>query len=177
MDLTEIEKALESIDPSRIQEVPRTYFTSILPGVHAQIDQRKKMHWSHNPILGKIVLPLGAAAIVAALVWQMPVFNESSVNRNGLREAVDASTPEEFSDMLQANIPNHEMNSFNNAIVAGALTNDRFVDRELVREALASESTSPFNIVADMSPQQFLDGLGDSDVAHVLDNLGTKEDL
>ena len=177
LDLTEIEKTLGSIDQSRTQDVPKTYFSSILPRVHTRIDQRKDVRWVLNPMFGKIILPLSGAIIVAALIWQFPDFYHSSENRSGLLAAVDASSSEEFAEMLQTTMPNHEINSFNDAIVSGALANDRFVNRELVREALASESTSPFNVVADMSPQQFLDGFGESDVANVLDKLGAKEDL
>jgi hypothetical protein len=176
-DLAEIKETFAAIDREVTKDVAKAYFATLIPKIHERIDQQRNVRWIFNPILGKIVLPLGAAIIVAALVWQIPAYYQSSANRNGLLAAVDASTPEEIAEMLQANIPNHEMSSFNNAIISGVLANDRFVDRELVREALASESTSPFNVVADMSPQQFLDGFGESAVTNVLDKLGTKEDL
>jgi hypothetical protein len=58
--------------------------------------------------------------------------------------------------------------------MSGVLADDRFVNGELVREALASEPNSPFNVYADVSSQQFLDELHESEVDDVLRKLGAK---
>jgi hypothetical protein len=173
-ELAEVAETLASIERAGIQDVPKSYFSSIVPRVHQRLDGRKRIAWSRHPIFNKILVPLGAALVLAALVWRIPLQNGVLVKENPLIAVVDSATPEEIAEMAQANIPNSDINSFNDAIMAGALADGRFVDRELVQEALASESTSPFNVFADVSPQQLLDGLGESGTDNVLQRLGTK---
>jgi hypothetical protein len=169
----ELRTAFVAITHSSPEDVPKAYFTSILPRIRERLDRRKGTSWIQHPLVSRIVLPLGAAIIVAALIWQSPGFHLSSGTQYQLLAVVDSATPEEMSEMLQTNIPNQDVNSFNNAIMSGVLADERFVNSELVREALASEPTSPFNVYADVSSQQFLDDLHESEADDVLRKLGT----
>ncbi len=172
-ELEELSNAFGSIADHSTGDVPKGYFPSILPRIRERLDRRRSTPWIQHPLVSRIVLPLGAAIIVAALVWQIPVYRPSAGNQYQLSAVVDSATPEEMAEIMQANVSNHDLNSFNNAIMSGVLADERFVNSELVREALASEPTSPFNVYADVSSQQFLDDLHESDVDDVLQKLGT----
>jgi hypothetical protein len=172
-ELEELTNAFASIADHPRGDVPKSYFPSILPRIRERLDQRRSTPWIQHPLVSRIVLPLGAVIIVAALVWQIPAYRLSAGNQNQLSAVVDSATAEEMAEMVQANIPNHDLSSFNNEIMSGVMADERFVNRELVREALAGEPTSPFNVYADVSSQQFLDDLHESEVDDVLRKLGT----
>ncbi|HEY6953506.1 MAG TPA: zf-HC2 domain-containing protein [Bacteroidota bacterium] len=174
-EFDELSYATSAIDRRPLAEVPKSYFASILPRVHNRLERQRDNRWMADPLVNKVVLPLGAAIVVVLLVWQLPAFSPGY--RNPLLAVVDSASADEIAEIVQNDVPNHEAGSMNNALIAGMLANETFVDRQLVREALANESTSPFNVYADVSPQEFLDNLGESDANNVLLSLETKGSL
>lgn len=176
-ELLEIKETLAAIDQNGAQEVPKAYFSSIVPRVHERLEQRQSSAWNRYPSLTKIVLPLSAAIVIAVLVWNIPLPNGTVEKESPLLAAVESSSPDEISELMQTTITSNDLNTFNETIMSNALANATFVDHELVREALASESTSPFNVFADVSPQQFLDDLAQSNADNVLQKLGTQGTL
>jgi len=176
-ELAEVKSTLASIKDSGMKDVPQSYFTSILPRVHRRLDQRRNRGWMLHPLVSKVALPLGAAIVASILVWRMPVPSGLSPGENSLAAVVDSATPEEIVQIVRDDIPFQDWSSLNTTIIARALTDDRFVQRELVEEALASDVTSPFNVFADVSPQQILSDFDEVDANEVLQRLGHKESL
>jgi hypothetical protein len=176
-DLIRVREVLASIESAGVDSVPNAYFSSILPRVHQRLDRRKHFEWSKNPFLNKVILPLGAAIVVSFVLWRMPFSNGGMIKENPMMAVVDSATSEDFAEIVQDNIPSQEWSSFNAMVISHALTNDRFVRRELVREALASETTSPFDVFSDVSPQQVLSDFDESQTNEVLRRLGHTEIL
>ena len=176
-ELEQMGETFESIESAGVGNVPKAYFSSILPQVHQRLDRRRHFAWNKNPILNKVVLPLGAAVVAAVVVWHIPFSSGGMINENPMMAVVDSATSEDFAEIVQDNIPSQEWNSLNAMVISRALTNDRFVRRELVREALASETTSPYDVFLDVSPQQVLGDFDESQTNEVLQRLGHMEIL
>ena len=90
---------------------------------------------------------------------------------------VDSATSEEIAEIVQEDIPSQDWSSFNATVISHALANDRYVQRELVAEALANEGMSPFEVFSDVTPQQVLSDFDDSQTNEVLQRLGHMEIL
>ncbi len=176
-ELAEVKEILATIEQAGAEEVPKGYFSTILPRVHQRLDQRTHFDWGKNAVLNKIVLPLGAAIVVAVLLWRIPMPNGATVKDETLLAAVDSATSDEIAQIVQEDIPSQDWSSFNAMVISRAMTNDRFVRRELVEEALDSEATSPFDVFSDVSPQQVLSDFDESQTNEVLQRLGHMETL
>jgi anti-sigma-K factor RskA len=176
-ELTQVREVLASIESAGVDSVPKAYFSSILPRVHQRLDRRKHFEWSKNPFLNKVILPLGAVIVVAVVLWRIPFASVGMINENPMMAVLDSATSEDFAEIVQDNIPSQELSSFNAMVISHALTNDRFFRRELVQEALASETTSPFDVFSDVSPQQVLSDFDESQTNEVLQRLGHTEIL
>jgi len=176
-ELIEVQETLAGIQRAGTDEVPPSYFSSILPRVHQRLDRRKRFWWRSNPILAKLVLPLGVAVIAFILISRIPFPVGTSTGEEPLLAAVDSATSDDIAEIVQENIPSQDWSSFNTAIISHVLTDNRFVQRELVQEALASETTSPFNVFPDVSPQQVLGDFDEAETNELLQRLGHKETL
>lgn len=173
----ELRSVFLSLEQEITANVPKTYFTSILPRVHERLDSRGVSRRHLNPVVSKVLMPLGAAAVLAALLWRVPFFSNPSNVENPLLSAVRSSTPDEIAEIVQDDIPSQDWNLLNSTIISHALTDERFIGHQLVREALGSETTSPFSVFADVSPQQVLTDLDDLQTDLILKRLGTMEIL
>ena len=103
-ELEELAGTLASIAVLSKGDVPKAYFTSILPRIRERLDGRNINPWMQHPLVSRIVLPLGAAIIVAALIWQIPWYHPSAGTQNQLMAVVDSATPDEMADILLSSI-------------------------------------------------------------------------
>jgi hypothetical protein len=177
MDLAELKETFASIGLGRNAAVPASYFSSILPRVHERLEQRQRSRWMISPVVEKIALPLGAAIVIAILAWNVPGLKTSIRTEGSLATVMDSASPSEIAEIIRNDIPSQDWSSFTDALIAHALANDKYVQQELVEEALTSEVTSPFNVYADVSPQQFLNGLDEPEANTVLQQLGQRKSL
>lgn len=176
-ELSEVRDAFAAIEQAPGQVLPKGFWSSILPRVHQRIDERTHFDWSRNQLLKKIVLPTGAAIVVAALLWLAPFGNNGGISENALQAAVDSATSEDLAEIIQSDIPSQDLSAFNDMILSRALTNDLYVRRKIVQEALASENTSSFSDFSETSPQQLLDGFDETQTDELLQRLGHRETL
>jgi hypothetical protein len=170
-ELEQIRRTLASIGESETLEIPGSYFSSILPRVRETIDRRNRSVWNSHPLITRVVLPTGAAVVLAALLWLMPLRNGAMGTKDSLQSVVDSASPEDIAEILQRDIPSHEWNSLGDTVLTRALRDDQFVQRQLVEEALTSGTNSPFDVFANVSPQQMLSSLDEKETAQILQQL------
>ncbi len=170
----EIRRTFTALHQSTANDVPASYFSSVLPRVRQRIDQRSRDVWSDHPLITRILLPTGAAALLIALLWLVPLRNNAVGHETSLQAVVDSASSEEIAEILQQDIPSHEWKSFSDTVITGALADDQFVGRRLVQEALANEANSPFELFSDVSPQQMLSSLDEKETAQILQRLNTE---
>jgi hypothetical protein len=176
-DLDELEGVFTFLDEQASPAVSKAYFGTILPKVRERLEEQRTKRWSLNPLVSRVLMPLSAAAVTLIMLWHTSIFTESPVDDNPLQAVVGSATPDEIAQIVQDQYPMQDWSVLNSNIISRALASDRFVKEELIKEALTSESTSPFNIIADISPQQFFVDLDDSEVDEVLQGLSKMEIL
>lgn len=176
-ELDEVRQAFLVIGRSEPEDVPMSYFSSILPRVRQRIDRRSEKVWNKKPLITSVVLPAGAAVVLIALLWLVPFRHGATNTRNPLQAVVDSASSEDLAEILQQDIPSHEWSSFSDTVISHALANELFVKKELVQEALTSETTSPFDVLADVSPQQALGGFDEHQTDEMLQQLKSMETL
>jgi len=172
-----LRQTLAVLDGSPRPEIPRTYFASILPRVHERLQVRKSRGWVNQPVVNKILLPLGAAVVLAIVLWRIPETWRTTGGENSLRSVLTSSSADEIAEVFQESAVSQDVNSLNATILAHALSDDRLVRSRIVAEALNSESTSPFDVVAGVTPQQVLGDLQDAEAEQALHKLESMEIL
>ncbi len=169
--MEEVRLTFAALDRASTEEVPQSYFSSVLPRVHERIDRRSQSTWNNIPLVTRIILPTGAAAMLIVLLWLVPFTKSSITSDNPLQAVVDSASFEDIAEILQQDIPSHELSSFSDTVITHALTNDQFVQRELVQEALAGGTDSPFDVFENVSPQQMLGSFDENETAQILQQL------
>ncbi len=172
-----LRQTFASLDEPAQKEVPGTYFPSILPRVRQQLDRKKRWVWMNHPAVNKILLPLGVAAVLFVVLWRVPGSWWVSGNENSLQNVLTTASADEIADALQESATSQDAGPVNTAILARVLSDDRLVRRQIVSEALNSETMSPFDVVAGVTPQQVLSDLPDSDADLALQQLESMEIL
>ena len=171
-DLEEIREAVDALQHRGTHKVPQSYFSSVLPRVHERLDRPGRFDWIGNPLLNRIVLPFSAAVVAVVVVVLSPFGNRGGYNESPLQAVVDSASTEDITEIVQQDIPSHDWSSLNDMVLTRAMDNEQFVRRELLKEALASDITSPFNVFSDVSPQQFLGDLDETQTDDILQRLG-----
>ncbi len=176
-NLAELKNTLAILEQSHKKDLSKVYFSSILPRVHQRLERDKKKEWISKPFVNKILLPLGAAAVLLVVLMRLPSGWETLKSENPLQAVVSLASADEIAEILQEDIPLQGVNSLNSAILTSALSDEQFVQRRLVSEALNSETTSPFNVFADVTPQQVLNDLEGPEADRMLQRLQQMEIL
>ena len=175
-DLAEMKQVLAAIGAPPTLDVPGNYFSSLLPRIHQRLEKKKQSVWVSSPLVGKLVLPLGAALVVAVLLWHLPVQENAGRSTDPLLAVVDSAATVDIADIVKSDIPSHDMNSFSAMVLSHAMTDDDFVRRQLLDEALASDASSPFDVYANVTPVQALSGFSEAEtnaLLQKLDRMGT----
>ena len=176
-ELEEVRHVLETIQHAGAGSVPKSYFASILPRVHQRLDGKKHFEWGKSLVVNKLLFPLGVAVVAAILIWHIPLPKSTRGQVDPLFAVVDSATSEDIGEILQDEMTLQDRSSLDTVILSRALSDDQFVERELVQEALVGETTSPFEVFSDVSPQQVLSGFDESDTNELLQQLGHMETL
>ena len=173
-DVKQVFGAVENTAPGHVE---KAYFNSLLPRIHERLEKGRRFAWSGSPVLNKLALPLGAAVVVAVLLWHVPFLQNSGATTDPLLAVVDSASADDIAEIVLDDIPSHDLSSFNAMVISHALTDDQLVSTHLVEEALASETTSPFNVFADVTPVQALSGFSEAETNALLQQLGKMESL
>jgi predicted anti-sigma-YlaC factor YlaD len=174
-ELESLRETFAALDQTRKEEIPGAYFSSILPRVYQRLERREKLPWISTPVVSKFLLPLGVVVVLLVVVWHLPVVWESTGGENILKTALSSASTDDIVEILQEDITLPYVSSMDTTILTRALADEQFVHRQLISEALNSETTSPFEVFADVSPQQVLNDLQESDAERVLQRLEKME--
>jgi len=174
-ELETLREAFAALDGKRREEIPGGYFPSILPRVHQRLERKRKLSWMNGPFVNKVVLPLGVAAVLLVVLWHLPGTWEMTGSGNGLKTALTSASADDIAEILQENVTSQDVSSLNTIILTRALSDEQFVRRQLVHEALNSETTSPFDVIADVTPDQVLADLQEPDAEQALQQLEKME--
>lgn len=125
----------------------------------------------------KMAVPAATGVLAVILLWHIPLTVPSADRENPFRAIAESATPEEFADILHEQSSSSEWNSIQTKAASHVLMNEKFVKRQLVHEALAGPSSSPLGDIVELSSQQLLTDLDESDVDEILQRLGEMEIL
>jgi hypothetical protein len=176
-ELDELRRTIAIIAQDQRVDIPSSYFTSVLPRVRQRLEEKQGIRTYWNPVMTKLAVPAVTAVLAIALLWHVP-FSVSVVDQvNPLKAIAESATPEEFADILREQSSSSEWNSIQTRAASQVLMNEKFVKRQLVHEALAGPSSSPLGDIAELSSQQLLTDLDESDVDEILQRLGKMEIL
>lgn len=176
-ELDELERTFATIGLEHRIEVSPYYFGSILPRVRQRLEEKQGISRMWNPIVTKLAVPALTAVLAFVLLSHIRLSVPSADQENPFKAIAGSATPEEFADILREQSSSSEWNAIQTKAASHVLMNETFVKRQLVREALAGPSSSALGDIAELSSQQLLTDLGESDVDEILQRLGTMEIL
>lgn len=174
-ELDELQRTFATIGQEHRVDVPPYYFGSILPRVRERLEEKRGISRIWNPIVTKLAVPALTAVLAFVLLSHIPLSVPSADQENPFTAIAGSATPEEFADILHEQSSSSEWNAIQTKAASHVLMNETFVKRQLVREALAGPSSSALGDIAELSSQQLLTDLGESDVDEILQRLGTME--
>lgn len=159
-----------------------SYFATILPRVRQRLEHTgTRPVFSRPPVstpsrlVGRLALPLAAAAVAIALLLQFPIVpGESGSHLNSMKLAVGDLSSD---DLAQAVLDESRQHPFVSALgdreVAAAVP-DRVVEQHLFTHDFYSQVAEATGPLFDLTPSQAIEGLSDSEIDALLQRLAER---
>ncbi len=143
---------------------PAHYFTTVLPRVRERMERRTAVRFFEEPWIARVAAPLGALALMIALVVSLP----PGASSDGLKELVSSMESEELVDLLVEETGKGVPSQVSGADAVAATLPEQLASREFARKILGDQN------VADAAFPQALADLDKEELDMVLQKLGER---
>jgi len=147
--------SLRPVDP------PTYYFSTILPRIRERIEGKTRT--AEHPFIARILVPLGAMAVIVAVLSQIPINTE-----DGLRSVLSAMKSDELAEIVVEEVEHQSLYLVPSTESLAAALSERSIDTKLATTILSDEGDVTFDSVSDLS---------DQDVKFILERLGERKIL
>jgi hypothetical protein len=158
LELVTLSASLRSFRPSG---PPTNYFNNVLPRLRERLDGKRTP--AENPLLARILAPLGAMALVIGLLTQIGMNQE-----NGLRSMLGTLKTDELADVAVEQAEHQSLYLIPSTESLAAALPDEAIDRKLAATILFDESDESYEMVSDLTDEQ---------VKLILERLGERKIL
>jgi len=171
------------IDAHRSTAPPPSYFATILPRIRQRLEHKdspssifsRPLASTPSRLVGRLALPLAAAALAIALLLQFPIVpGEGGSLLNSMKAAVGEVSAD---DIAQAVLNESRQHPFVSALgdrEFAAAVPDRIVEQHLFTKDFYSQASEVSGPLFDLTPSQAIEGLSDSEVDALLQRLAER---
>ncbi|MCX6144227.1 MAG: hypothetical protein NTZ35_13510 [Ignavibacteriales bacterium] len=111
-ELTGLRQTMEMLDSHGTAGPPSAYFTTVLPRVRERLEGEESRNLFSGPLLIRLALPIGAAALVLFILLSLPFpGTEAETGHNPLQAVMHGSTTDELVDVVLDMVPLQPLSS------------------------------------------------------------------
>lgn len=176
-ELADLRETMGMLREYRPSEPPTGYFTTLLPRVRERIEGDGSRNIFANPLLTRLALPVGAAALVLFILLSLPFrANETENGRNPLQAVMHGSSTDELVDVVLDMVPLLPLSSPNVEGETSSLLGARVLRGD---HLLANADEVPFaqELTLDERMPEGLEQLNDSELEALVQRLGERTSL
>jgi hypothetical protein len=111
-ELTGLRQTMNILDSHTTEGPPSGYFTTVLPRVRERLEGEESRSLFSSPLLIRLALPIGAAALALFIVLSLPFpGTEAETGHNPLQAVMHGSTSDELVDVVLDMVPLQPLSS------------------------------------------------------------------
>jgi hypothetical protein len=173
----ELQQTLEMLGGHKAPRVPDGYFSAILPRVRARLEGEESRSFYTHPLLTRLALPLGAAALVLLISLSVPFpAIETGSGANSLQAEIHGTTTDELVDVVFDMMQSQPLSSPTDEAETSSL-----VGLDLLRSehllANVDEASIAEDLMLNQSMLQELERLDHADLEILVQRLGERTTL
>jgi hypothetical protein len=173
-ELTGLRQTMEMLDGHEVAGPPSGYFTTVLPRVRQRLEGKESRNLFASPLLIRLALPIGAAALALFIVLSLPFPGpESETGHNPLQAVMHGSTTDELVEVVLDMVSLQPLSSPTVEVETSSLLGVRVLRGD---HLLAQADEMPFNEVFtqdELMPGE-LEQLTDADLEALVQRLGER---
>lgn len=111
-ELAGLRRTMEMLESRKIEGPSSGYFTTVLPRVRERLEGEESQGFFAHPLISRLALPLGLAAIALVVLLSLPFPSNDIENAQNPLKAVMHGTPnDELVDVVLDMVPMHPLTS------------------------------------------------------------------
>jgi hypothetical protein len=173
-DLAELRQTMELLSRQRVAPPRSGYFSTVVPHVRERLEGKESRSLFGASLLMRFALPIGAAAIVLAILLSLPFSAvETEGSRNPLQAVMHGATTDEIVEIVFDSVPLQPLSTptvegeTSSLLGVGILRGDHLL-------ANADEGSSTPDITLDERMPEGLEQLNEADVEVLVQRLGER---
>jgi len=171
-ELTELHQTMEMLEHRGAEGPPVGYFTTVLPRVRERLEGKAARNLFSSPLLLRLALPIGAAALALFIVLSLPFpGTEAETGHNPLQAVMHGSTTDELVDVVLDMVPLQPLSTPTVEGETSSLLGVRVLRGDHLL-AHADEASYADEFTFDGSMPEGLEELNEADVQALVQRLG-----
>jgi hypothetical protein len=171
-ELTGQRQTMEMLDSHATEGPPGGYFATVLPRVRERLEAEESRNLFSNPLLIRLALPIGAAALALFIVLSLPFpGTEAETGHNPLQAVMHGSTTDELVDVVLDMVPLQPLSSPTVEGETSSLLGVRVLRGDHLL-AHADQASYADDFTFDGSMPEGLEELNEADVQALVQRLG-----